>query len=60
MLTDGTSAAVGMQLMATARTACASTIATGWVARFQDGKIVHMRAYLYSTLIQRLFGGNPG
>jgi uncharacterized protein len=30
-----------------------------WVTRFADGKIVEVRAYLDSALVQRLFDENP-
>jgi len=61
VLTDGGDwATVEMQSMATAANGMRFDNRYCWVVRFENDKIVQVRAYLDSALIQKLFDQNPG
>lgn len=60
VLTDGAWATVEMQSMATAANGMRFDNRYCWVVRFEGNRIVQVRAYLDSALIQRLFDQNQG
>ncbi|HYP85300.1 nuclear transport factor 2 family protein [Variovorax sp.] len=60
VMTDGTLATVEMQSMATAANGMRFDNRYCWVVRIENDKIVQVRAYLDSALIQRLFDENQG
>jgi hypothetical protein len=58
-ITSGDWAVVELQSLATAKNGLRFDNRYCWVMRFADGKIVEVRAYLDSALVQRLFDENP-
>lgn len=58
-LVSGDWAVVELQSMATAKNGLRFDNRYCWVTRFADGKIVEVRAYLDSALVQRLLDENP-
>jgi ketosteroid isomerase-like protein len=58
-LVSGEWAVVELESLATARNGLRFDNKYCWVIRFADGKIVEVRAYLDSALVQRLFDENP-
>jgi ketosteroid isomerase-like protein len=58
-ITSGDWAVVELQSLATAKNGFRFDNRYCWVTRFADGKIVEVRAYLDSALVQRLFDENP-
>ena len=59
VITSGDWAVVELQSMATAKNGLRFDNRYCWVIRFAGGKIVEVRAYLDSALVQRLFDENP-
>jgi ketosteroid isomerase-like protein len=59
LVTSGDWAVVELQSMATAKNGLRFDNRYCWVVRFAGGKIVEVRAYLDSALVQRLFDENP-
>ena len=59
LITSGDWAVVELQSMATAKNGLRFDNRYCWVVRFANGKIVEVRAYLDSALVQRLFDENP-
>ena len=59
VITGGDWAVVELQSLATAKNGLRFDNRYCWVIRFADGKIVEVRAYLDSALVQRLFDENP-
>jgi uncharacterized protein len=59
LVTSGDWAVVELQSMATAKNGMRFDNRYCWVCRFDGGKIVEVRAYLDSALVQRLFDDNP-
>jgi uncharacterized protein len=59
VITSGDWAVVELQAMATAKNGLRFDNRYCWVIRFAGGKIVEVRAYLDSALVQRLFDENP-
>jgi len=59
LITSGDWAVVELQSMATASNGLRFNNRYCWVVRFDGGKIVEVRAYLDSALVQRLFDENP-
>jgi ketosteroid isomerase-like protein len=59
VITSGDSAVVELQSMAVAKNGLRFDNRYCWVIRFAGGKIVEVRAYLDSALVQRLFDENP-
>lgn len=60
VLTEGAWATVEMQSMATALNGMRFDNRYCWVVRFENDRIVQVRAYLDSALIQKLFDENQG
>jgi ketosteroid isomerase-like protein len=60
LLTEGAWATVEMQSMATAINGMRFDNRYCWIVRFENERIVQVRAYLDSALIQRLFDENEG
>ncbi|MEJ8855237.1 nuclear transport factor 2 family protein [Variovorax robiniae] len=60
VMTSGDWATVEMQSMATALNGMRFDNRYCWVVRFENDKIVQVRAYLDSALIQKLFDENGG
>lgn len=60
VLVDGDSAAVEMAGRATAANGDPYNNVFCWLCRFQDGKIVRVRAYLDSVLVQQVIERNEG
>jgi uncharacterized protein len=58
IMVDGDSAAVEMESLSTALNGKAFDNRYCWIARFSDGTIVEVRAYLDSALVQRLIDEN--
>jgi len=58
-LVSGDWAVVELESLATARNGLRFDNKYCWVTRFADGKVVEVRAYLDSALVQRLFDENP-
>jgi uncharacterized protein len=59
VLISGDWAAVELQSLAIAKNGLRFDNRYCWVTRFADGKIVEVRAYLDSALVQRLLDENP-
>ncbi len=59
ILVSGDWAAVELEANATARNGLRFDNRYCWLTRFADGKIVEVRAYLDSALVQRVFDENP-
>jgi ketosteroid isomerase-like protein len=59
VIASGDWAVVELQSMATAKNGLRFDNRYCWVIRFAGGKIVEVRAYLDSALVQRLFDENP-
>ena len=59
LITSGDWAVVELQSMAVAKNGLRFDNRYCWVVRFAGGKIVEVRAYLDSALVQRLFDENP-
>ncbi|MBR1123251.1 nuclear transport factor 2 family protein [Bradyrhizobium lablabi] len=59
VLTSGDWAVVELQSMATGKNGLRFDNRYCWVVRFDGGKIVEVRAYLDSAMVQRLFDENP-
>jgi uncharacterized protein len=59
LITSGDWAVVELQSMATAKNGLRFDNRYCWVVRFANRKIVEVRAYLDSALVQRLFDENP-
>ena len=59
LITSGDWAVVELQSMSTANNGLRFDNRYCWVVRFAGGKIVEVRAYLDSALVQRLFDENP-
>lgn len=60
VLVEGDWAVVELRSHATARNGMRFDNRYCWVLRFKDGKIVEVRAYLDSALVQRLIDENQG
>jgi len=59
VLVSGDWAIVELASLATAKNGLRFDNKYCWVIRFADGKIVEVRAYLDSAMVQRLFDENP-
>jgi ketosteroid isomerase-like protein len=59
VITSGDWAVVELRSLATAKNGFRFDNRYCWVTRFVDGKIVEVRAYLDSAMVQRLFDENP-
>ena len=59
VITSGDWAVVELKSMATAKNGLRFDNRYCWLIRFAGGKIVEVRAYLDSALVQRLFDENP-
>jgi len=59
LIVSGDWAVVELQSMATAKNGLRFDNRYCWVVRFAGGKIVEVRAYLDSAMVQRLFDENP-
>jgi ketosteroid isomerase-like protein len=59
VITSGDWAIVELRSLATAKNGFRFDNRYCWVTRFADGKIVEVRAYLDSAMVQRLFDENP-
>lgn len=59
VLVSGDWAVIELRSMATARNGFRFDNGYCWVSRFADGRIVEVRAYLDSALVQRVFDENP-